>query len=89
MAMQHLPQMRHSSDFRLADNRFFIPSTSLKELSKQGEYNRFGSAHELASNGERQQSGLHGSENGFKEDERLRCAGERFRSGFRNAKHEK
>jgi hypothetical protein len=52
MAMQHLPQMRHNSDFRFADNRFFIPSTSLKELSKQGEYNRFGSAHELAPNGE-------------------------------------
>ena len=61
MAMQHLPQMRHSSDFRFADNRFFILPTSLKELSKHGEYNRFGSAHELASNGEREQCGLHGS----------------------------
>ena len=76
--MQHLPQMRHNSDFRLADNRFFIPSTSLKELSKQGEYNRFASAHELASDGEREQRGLHGSEDGFKQDKRLRRAGERL-----------
>lgn len=75
MAMQHLPQMRHNSDFRFADNRFFIPSTSLKDLSKQGEYNRFGSPHELASNSEREQRGLHGSENGFKQDKSLRRAG--------------
>jgi hypothetical protein len=43
----------------LADNRFFIPSTSLKELSNHGEYNRFDSAHELASDGERKQGRLH------------------------------
>ena len=85
--MQHLPQMRQSSDFRFADNRFFIPSTSLKELSKQGEYNRFGLAHELASNGEREQRGLHGSENGFKQDERLRRAGERLRLRLLQAHH--
>jgi hypothetical protein len=63
--MQHLPQMRHSSDFRFADNRFFIPSTSLSYL--EGEYNRFVSAHELAPNGEREERGLHGPDNSLEQ----------------------
>jgi len=37
--MQHLPQIKHNSDFRFADNRFLIPSTSFLDHQKQGEYN--------------------------------------------------
>jgi hypothetical protein len=55
-------------------------SVYLVELAiDKGEYIRFDSAHELASNGEGEQRGLHGTENSFEQHERLRGAGERLR----------